>query len=247
MSGLRAAVHVHSTWSYDGSFELADVARLLGRRRFGAVLTAEHDRDWDAERWAAYREACARVTIDTGTLVVPGIEYSDADNAAHVAVWGVEEFLGAGLATGELLERVAAHGGVAVLAHPARRAVDERVTPAWAGALAGIEVWNRKSDGWAPNNRALALQARHGGLTPVFGLDLHNARQLWPLAMRIAAPPELDAVLAALRARAWAPEALGLPGRRLLAGPPRRALAVAERARRPVAARVRQALNARRR
>ncbi len=54
---IRAAVHVHTDWSYDGSWDLEALARELKRRGYGAVLTAEHDRTFDAGRWARYRGA----------------------------------------------------------------------------------------------------------------------------------------------------------------------------------------------
>ena len=59
MRTIRAAAHVHSDWSYDASWPLPDLARAFARRGYDVVLTAEHDRGFDAERWAAYRMTCA--------------------------------------------------------------------------------------------------------------------------------------------------------------------------------------------
>ncbi len=85
---IRAAAHVHTDWSYDGSWGLEALVAELKRRGYGAVLTAEHDRTFDPERWQRYREACAAAAEAVGIPVVAGIEYSDADNVVHVPVWG---------------------------------------------------------------------------------------------------------------------------------------------------------------
>jgi hypothetical protein len=146
-------------------------------------MMTEHDRGFSASRYDDYRAACARATSDE-VYVVPGIEYSDPDNRVHVLVWGPVPFLGEGLATDVLLEEVARHEGLAVLAHPARRKAFELFKPEWAERLLGIEVWNRKYDGWAPSEKvpALVQQARS---VPFVGLDFHSARQLFPLGMAL--------------------------------------------------------------
>ena len=64
----------------------------------------------------------------------------------------------------DVLEAAARHGGVAVLAHPARRAASECFRPELARHLAGVEVWNRKYDGWAPGELASTLAITSLGL-----------------------------------------------------------------------------------
>jgi predicted metal-dependent phosphoesterase TrpH len=238
---VRVAPHVHSDWSYDGRWKLAELARAFARRGYDAVLMAEHDRTFDAGRWTAYQEACAAASAD-GALLVPGIEYSDAENRVHVPVWGVGGFLGAGRPTAELLADVRAHGGVAVIAHPGRRDA-WRVLPDTTVALAhGIEIWNRKYDGWAPSAEALEL-VRRARLQPYVGLDFHTARQFFPLAL--AAPGGVardpDAVADALRAGRLVPTALRLPAARLSDGRGLGAARAGERARRLLRQAVRHA------
>jgi hypothetical protein len=232
---LRVAPHVHSDWSYDGSWTLEGLARLFGRLGYDAVLMAEHDVGFDQGRWDAYRKACARASA-AGVLLVPGIEYSDAENRIHVPVWGSDEFLGEGVPTGDLLARVAAVGASAVLAHPARRRAAEAFEPGWTAALLGVEWWNRKYDGYAPGpvtGRALGAQ----GAIPFVGIDFHTARQLMPLAMQIEVEgePSVDSVFAALRARRCRPEAFGLPALRFTEGRGFRAVDALEATRKRVA------------
>jgi predicted metal-dependent phosphoesterase TrpH len=236
MTIARAACHVHSDWSYDGSWPLPDIARAFARRRYDVVLMAEHDAGFTPERWDSYREACAAVSTD-GLLVVPGIEYSDPENCVHIAVWGALPFLGEGLQTASLLRWVEQRRGVAVLAHPDRRDAWRRLEPSWLGGLTGIEVWNRKYDGWGPSRLAGAVVASQPGLVPFVGNDFHTARQFFPLAMllEVDGTPGVDGVYDALRARRCQGRALRLPAERTGEGVPGAVLREAERVRRPVA------------
>jgi hypothetical protein len=237
---IRVAAHVHSEWSYDGRFSLADLARAFRRRRYDAVLMAEHDRGFDPDRWADYRAACAAASGD-GIVLVPGIEYSDDANAVHVPVWGDVPFLGEGLQTGALLHAVQEAGALAILAHPGRRDVWRRFDPQWSHGLLGIEVWNRKYDGYAPSRAASELLRATPDLLPFFGLDLHTARQFHPLAMLIDVdgPVSEAAICDAMRARRCLPTAYRLPAPVLSRGAAVQTMRGAERARRSVARRIR--------
>ena len=56
--------------------------------------------------------------------------------------------------------------------------------PAWMEYLHGIEIWNRKTDGWAPSQPALQL-IDGSGVTPFAGIDFHSRKHLFPLAMEL--------------------------------------------------------------
>ena len=145
-------------------------------------------------------------------------------------------FLGEGLPTGEMLEAVKAAHGVAVLAHPSRKNAWQCFAPEWADRLLGIEVWNRKYDGWAPSETAPTLLHQSDAIRFV-GLDFHTQRQSFPLAMSLDINGEIteNAVLDCLRARRCAARAFGAPlGQELF----RKALPmmrIAERSRRTAA------------
>ena len=206
---VLAACHVHSKWSYDGSWSLEALSAKFSRRGCRVLMMTEHDRGFTAARLNQYRVACADVSSER-ILVVPGIEYSDAANRIHVLVWGHVPFLGEGLPTSEMLERVKAANGLAVLAHPSRRDAWKSFEPAWTDLLFGIEVWNRKYDGWAPSKTAPTLQ-RMASAVPFVGLDFHTERQSFPLAMALDVNEKVseEAVLDCLRSRRCYPRALG--------------------------------------
>lgn len=242
MSRVLAAPHVHSTWSYDGRWELPDLAREFRRRGYDAVMTAEHDRGWNEARWAEYRSVCAEASA-AGALVVPGIEYADPDDAVHVAVWGDLPFLGDGQEIEPLVERASGLGAVCVLAHPERRAAWQRLTPGFLESLAGVELWNRKYDGWAPGDTGRLLADRDG-LAAFVGLDFHTERQFFPLALalEVEGEPTVESVYAALREVRFEATAFGVPVDRWVSQPTLALARSAERLRRPVARRIRRAL-----
>lgn len=232
MNEVRAAAHVHSDWSYDGSWTLARIAATFARLRYDVVLLAEHDRGFDVDRWARLAAAC-RDASTPNLLLVPGLEYSDPTNSVHVPVWGDIPFLGAGLETDELLARVQDTGAFATLAHIGRRNVWQRIEASWLARLGGVELWNRKYDGYAPCPASHEILTSHPDLVPFVSLDFHTARQLHPLAMILeldgqATPSRVFDALTRRRAR---PTAFGLPALPLAAGVSASVLRGAERAR----------------
>ena len=207
---VLAACHVHSNLSYDGSYTLEALSDKFSRAGYRVVLMTEHDRGFSPERLCQLRQLCDAAS-KRDLLMIPGIEYSDASNQVHILVWGDVPFLGENLPTGETLRRVKEAGGVAVLAHPSRRDAWQCFKPNWGESLAGIEVWNRKYDGWAPSRIAQDLQ-RSAGAIPFVGLDFHTQKQSFPLAMAmdIDATVTERAVLDCIRARRVTPQVSGL-------------------------------------
>jgi hypothetical protein len=236
---VRAAAHVHSEWSDDGSWSLSRVAETFAKLGHEVVLMSEHSRGFSAAKWQEYTDAC-RQESSARLLLVPGIEYGDADDTVHMPVWGQVPFFGDGLPTGKLLAEACGSGGVAIWAHPWRRQAWRRYEPSWLDYLAGVEVWNRKYDGIAPSREALTL-ARREGIKLSVALDFHTRRQLFPLTLAL----DLDrsplseqrgglteaSVCAALAARRFSARAFGLPPERLARGPAGVALRGLERAR----------------
>src|SRR3954447_7840349 len=158
---VAAACHVHSSWSYDGSWSLQDIATEFSRRGYRVVLTTEHDQGFSESRRRDHIQACAEASSEE-ILLVAGIEYSDASNTVHILTWGPVAFAGGGLKTNELLKHVQSTGGVSVLAHPSRRKAWNLFEPEWPEYLDGIETWNRKTDGWAPSRHAEPLLESSG-------------------------------------------------------------------------------------
>ena len=206
-----AACHIHSEWSYDAQWTLDELAAEFSRQGCEILLMTEHDKGWDQERWNAYQEACRDASTDQ-LFIVPGIEYSDPRNTVHVLVWGSDAFLGEGLETDVLLQSVKSNDAVAVLAHPERKRAWEAFEPEWFKTVLGVEVWNRKTDGWAPSLRGIEAWKKHE-VVPFAGLDFHRRNQFYPLRMALGLDGVCseDAVIQALRKREIAPIYKGRP------------------------------------
>lgn len=219
MTSVRIAAHIHSSWSYDAEWSLQDIARAFRRRRYDVVLMSEHDRGFNQRRWIEYQKACKAASADD-ILLIPGIEYEDADNVVHTPVWGENvPFLGSGRPILELLRLAQAEGAVAVLAHPWRRNAISRYQPEWAPLLSAVEVWNRKYDGVAPNRETKKFADREG-LAPFVSLDFHTRGQLFPLAMSVslAGHPSSGLLIEAIRGGRCDAEFLGLSALRFTEG-----------------------------
>ena len=237
---VLAVCHVHSSWSYDGSWSLEELGSKFSRRGCRVLMMTEHDRGFTVSRLNEYREACAKASSNE-LLLVPGIEYSDAANRVHILVWGDVPFLGESLPTGEMLEGVKAADGVAVFAHPSRKNAWQCLQTQWAEQLLGVEIWNRKYDGWAPSETASPL-LHVAEAIPFVGLDFHTQRQSFPLAMALDMQSEVSesGVLQCLRSRRCHPRAFGAPITQNLFHAALPALRMAERSRRTAARIARQ-------
>jgi hypothetical protein len=256
---VRAAAHVHSAWSDDASWSLSRIATAFGRLRYRVVLMSEHSRGFSAAKWQEYTQACAQASTSRVTLI-PGIEYGDEDDVVHIPVWGRVPFFGEAPGITALLGDVTVTGGTAVWAHPWRRDAWRRFDPSWRQHLSGIEVWNRKYDGIAPNRRSVELAEQHGA-RPFVALDFHTRRQLFPLSLAVgvergvdgapagagtgeqAVTPEgvtpegvtPEGVYAALSAGRFSARAFGLPLTPMSSGLPATTLRMLESGRRVVA------------
>ncbi|MEM9800187.1 MAG: hypothetical protein AAGA20_07675 [Planctomycetota bacterium] len=238
----KAAVHVHSDWSYDGSWTLSELARAFRDRGYDVVLMTEHDKGFDEARWRDYCAACEESST-SDLLLVPGIEYSDADNVTHILCWGEDiGFLGEGLDTAATLQAGSDAGAVMVMAHPWRRRAHERYRESWRPHLVGVEAWNRKADGIAPRREALDMIA-DTSLVPFASLDFHRSRQFFPLSMQCDLgdrSPSVGSVLESLRERRVEAIAFGRPLSLFTGGVVGGAARAAESARGKLAAAVRK-------
>jgi hypothetical protein len=235
MTWLKVAAHVHSSWSYDAEWSLAEIARAFSKRRYDAVLMSEHDRSFDHLRWERYQVACQKASTG-GITLIPGIEYEDGDNVVHTPVWGENvPFLGAGLPTLDLLRAAQQEGAVAVLAHPWRRNALSRYQSEWTPLLNAIEIWNRKYDGIAPSPEATKLAATTD-LGTFVALDFHTRRQFFPLAMKVEVDeePSAGSIAEAIRKGRFKPQFLGVSALRFTGGLEAATLRALESARRGV-------------
>jgi hypothetical protein len=197
MSAARGIIHVHSTYSYDSETPLAEVAAMARRRGLAVVVQTEHSNEMTTASHALYRGEAARLSAE-GVLIEAGVEYASADNAIHVLVLGIDAFW-SDLARFEidriddLLNRVRDGGGLSILAHPERSHALDKLPPGVLHRFDGIEVWNGKTDRWAPSPRALDALASFApagkAAFATAGLDLHRLQDFVPVGLEFEVAP----------------------------------------------------------
>jgi hypothetical protein len=168
---MRIMVHVHTSLSNDGDLDPQQVADLAARNGFDAVLLSDHFESLTRESFETLVRRCRRIA---NCWMIPGYERSW--NGYHVLALGVAEWYDdPDIAT--WAQRIRAHGGLTVLAHPVRYGFN---IPAYIlEACDAVEVWNSKFayDGsFGPNPRAFELLGSNR--FPLCGQDLHGTRHL---------------------------------------------------------------------
>ena len=236
---ISAACHIHSEWSYDGKWTLPILVSEFSHRRYRVLMVTEHDRGFNESKYIEYKEKCEQASSNN-MLVLPGIEYSDINNIIHVLVWGLVPFLGESVPTIELLQTVKEYNGVAVFAHPSRLQAWRLFDPCWCGYLDGIEVWNRKADGWAPSREAIRL-IQETNILPFVGLDFHDKKQMFPLSMDLETsdPVTEETILDCFKKRKFTAKFLNIEVVKILNGWRYNSLVFGERLRRTVASNTR--------
>jgi len=171
---MKALLHVHSDYSYDGEPSLETLAAWGASRGLDAILLSEHTNDFDREKMNRFVAHCDALAAERCRLV-PGLEFP-VRGGFHLLGFSIRAFE-------PIVDPVTAvrfihdQGGLAVLAHPARY---KGVWPdaAMLAVLDGIEVWNARYDGrFVASERVLAASEavikRHPHLARYCGQDLH--------------------------------------------------------------------------
>ena len=182
---VRGIVHVHSLYSYDGKHSLSEIAREARGAGLSFVCIAEHSDTLDSARVGDLVAECASLT-SPDFVIVPGIEFT-CHGGLHLLGFGVRSYDSSRdpMALSRFIRR---EGGVAVLAHPFRKAYD--IPTGFLDSIDGIEVWNGSYDGsLVPNSRALDLYVRARRTNPrlvaCVGNDLHRLVNIRKLALEM--------------------------------------------------------------
>ena len=194
----RGAIHMHSTFSHDGTLTVAELAGLYRRNNYQFIAITEHAEDLDEESVERLLEQC-RDNSSHGFCVIPGAEFSCGD--FHI--------LGIGAVTAArqhdafaAIETIHALNGIAVLAHPKR--FGWRCPVEILQAVDAVEIWNVGYDGkFLPSAKALgefaAMRRVNPGLLAVAGHDLHRWDSFYDVAMQTDTPSlSADSILECL-------------------------------------------------
>jgi hypothetical protein len=202
MSIEKGVLHVHSVFS-DGEESLDRLVENLRLAGMSFAAVSDHAEVFDDPRIAEYLHKCDMLSTRS-FIVLPGLEFALHGGEIHILGYGISHRIRFNNAE-ELVDRIHAAGGIAVLAHPPLGSID--ILGAIRGKLDGVEVWNGRHDGTrAPRADSLQLLKRVRALNPraaaYCGIDLHKMAQLRrPVYVEIETEQlGREAILSALRA-----------------------------------------------
>lgn len=173
---LRAALHVHSTYS-DGEFTLAELRTIFAAKDCSVVCMTDHAEGFDRHKLRDYVQECQSLSDDK-FLFVSGLEF-ECEQRMHILGFGTTT-----LANTEDPQHVIRHieeeRGISVIAHP------KNAMFSWIESFKilpfGIETWNSKYDGrYAPRPSTFELlhrlRQRRPEMRAFYGQDLHWKNQ----------------------------------------------------------------------
>ena len=181
MKHIKALFHIHSTYSYDGEWSLEKLKNSAIKHGYNALFICEHNRNFSDKKFKSLIKECDNLSDDK-VLLIPGIEYEDADNIIHICTFGLKNLISEYSSINDLLQKVVKENGIAVYAHPEGKHSYKKIDKNVFSLLNGIEVWNRKEDGIKPSKIAWSLYKKHK-VTPFVSLDFHRKAQLFPLSI----------------------------------------------------------------
>lgn len=174
---IPAVLHLHSTYSYDGSETLDSIKHALQERGISVACMTEHVEDLSPDRAREFIQECGRLS-DENFLLIPGFEIPYL--GTHILVVGADQFLWDGNPE-QSLDAWVKHGALAIVAHPHRNGFifDEFMQT----NTVGMEIWNSQYDGkLAPRRSSVKtlrkLQTRHQGYLAFGSIDMHRLHHI---------------------------------------------------------------------
>jgi predicted metal-dependent phosphoesterase TrpH len=183
----RGLMHVHSSYSFDGTMRLEELASECRSRKLDYIALTEHAdaKHFSEEKMISFVKECERSSSEA-FLMVPGLEY-DCEGM-HILAIGIKNyFIEKDL--GSLIEGIHKRGGLAVLAHVSYY---DRIPYDELAGLDGVEAWNSRYDSrFSPSRKSLNILSRFRekkkDMPAYAGLDLHARRSFGGITTTIKA------------------------------------------------------------
>jgi len=191
MESLRLDLHTHSRHSPDSFLSIDAIAGRISALGLHGFAVTDHN------TVNGHREIPAARARHPELLILPGVEVSTREG--HLLVYGVSEAPARDRAIAETIDWARAHGGVAVLSHPFRRAHGVGRVVAENARVPAVETVNGHNSPRANGRAADVATRRRLGATG--GSDGHALADLGQAFTVVdGAVPNVEAVLAALGA-----------------------------------------------
>jgi predicted ATP-grasp superfamily ATP-dependent carboligase len=121
---LKGALHVHTTFSSDGTLSLDQVKNFLERKKFDFAMITEHSQDMNRHTFSNLVGKCKNRS-NKSFLFIPGLEF-DCAKGLHILGVGIDEFIDE-KEPAKIIKEIHLKGGLAILAHPSEET--------WEGVL----------------------------------------------------------------------------------------------------------------
>lgn len=180
---FRGLIHIHTTYSYDGTLSLPDVVNLVKNKQYNFIILTEHAEDFDDKKMQTVVNECKEAS-DDAFLVIPGLEFNI--NGIHILGIGIEYYIHE-TEPAELIRKIHENNGLAILAHT----VDYKNIPyAKVKDVDLIEIWNpRYGERLAPSIASIKVLNEFRTMKKTYcatgGLDLHTIKDIVPLYQRV--------------------------------------------------------------
>jgi len=178
---FRGLIHIHTTFSYDGTFSLPDLVNLVKNKGYDFILLSEHAEDFDVKKMQNFVDECTKYT-NQDFLIIPGLEFNIKDEI-HILGIGIEKFIQE-RDPEILIQKIHENDGLAILAHTAD--YKKRIPYTQLKDVDFIEIWNpRYGESIAPSIKSINILNEFRKIKKTYcasgGLDLHKPRDLVPL------------------------------------------------------------------
>jgi predicted metal-dependent phosphoesterase TrpH len=185
---MRLDLHVHSTYSPDGTVSPRDILKIARKRKLGGLSITDHNSLKGSVKAKALEN-------EFGLIIVMGTEISSAEG--HVLAYGVDSEIERGMTAKETVDEIRELGGFASIAHPYRwwSGVGESATV--RARPHAVETMNSRSTKYH-NFRARKLCKRMK-VCRTAGSDAHFPETIGKAYVVIDSPHSEDDVLEALR------------------------------------------------
>jgi hypothetical protein len=170
---LKGAIHVHSTYSYDGKESLRSLREFLLEKGITFCCVTEHTDQMTVENAQLFVQECKALS-GSQFVFIPGFEVPY--KKAHILLVGTEVFL-AQKADAETLKTWSNKSVLTILAHPVRNGF--KLDRIMEEVIDGVEIWNQQYEGKrVPRTRSASLlrklQRKNSLLLAFGGLDFHR-------------------------------------------------------------------------
>lgn len=178
---FRGLIHIHTTYSYDGTLSLPDLIHLVKIRRYDFIQLTEHAEDFDDKKMQNLVDECGKATNEN-FLVIPGLEFNINDSI-HILGIGINKYIHE-RDPEILIQKIHDNSGIAILAHTADY---KKVIPyAQLKDVDFIEIWNpRYGEKISPSIKSIKILHDFRKMKKTYiasgGLDLHKLQDLVPL------------------------------------------------------------------